>query len=126
MFAFSRIVLPNGVSVDLPGNPGADLGGAAGIAGDVNNHFFKQFANSFLVAFLADKAEKGQQSPSVLGTGSSGGAVTAAGQVLVDVSKSILDRNKTIPPTITVDKGTRIIVEVTRDMEFPGPYRSRN
>lgn len=125
MFAFSRIVLPNGVSVDLPGNPGADLGGAAGIAGDVNNHFFKQFANSFLVAFLADKAEKGQQSPSVLGTGSSGGAVTAAGQVLVDVSKSILDRNKTIPPTITVDKGTRIIVEVTRDMEFPGPYRSR-
>lgn len=125
LFAFSRIVLPNGVSVDLPGNPGADVGGAAGITGDVNNHFFKQFASSFLVAFLADKAESGKQGPSVLAGGGGGGAVSAAGQVLVDVSKTILERNKNIPPTITVEKGTRIIVEVTRDMEFAGPYRSR-
>lgn len=125
LFAFTRIILPDGVSVDLPGNPGADLSGASGIEGDVNNHFFKQFANSFLVAFLASKAESGKQAPSVVGSGSSGGAVTAAGQVLVDVSKGILDRNRTIPPTITVEKGTRIIVEVTRDMEFAGPYRSR-
>jgi type IV secretion system protein VirB10 len=123
MFAFSRIVLPNGLSFDLPGNTGSDLGGAAGVAGDVNNHFFHMFTSSLLVAVLADKAEVNKPPPTT-NTGS-GGANSAAGQVLVEVSRSILDRNKVIPPTITVTKGTRINVEVTKDMEFPGPYRNR-
>lgn len=123
MFAFSRIVLPNGLSFDLPGNAGSDLGGAAGVAGDVNNHFIQMFTSSLLIAVLADKAEANKPSPTT-NTGS-GGANSAAGQVLVEVSRSILDRNKVIPPTITVPKGTRINVEVTKDMEFPGPYRNR-
>lgn len=121
LFAFSRLILPNGVSVDLPGAPGADLGGAAGIAGDVNNHFFKMFSTSLLVALLAERVERSKQTPSV-STGGGTGAVSAAGQVLVDVSKSVLERNRTIPPTITVPKGTRINVEVTRDIEFKTPY----
>lgn len=123
MFAFTRIILPGGMSMDLPGNTGSDLSGAAGIAGAVNNHFFKMFSNSFLVAWLADRAEASKPAPTTT-YGSTSGATTAAGQVLVDVSRSILDRQKNIPPTITIDKGTRINIEVTRDMEFPGPYRS--
>ncbi len=41
--------------------------------------------------------------------------------MLVDVSRTILDRNKTIPPTITVDAGTRINVNVAADMDFLEP-----
>jgi type IV secretory pathway VirB10-like protein len=120
LFAFTRLTMPNGLSVDLPGNPGADLGGASGIGGDVNNHFFKMFTTSLLVALLAQKVEANKQ-PSATSVGGTG-ALSAAGEVLVDVSKTILDRNRTIPPTITVDKGTRINVEVTRDIEFDQPY----
>jgi type IV secretion system protein TrbI len=119
LFAFTRLMLPDGTSVDLPGNPGADLGGAAGVPGDVDNHFFKMFTTSLLVAWLADKAEQGK---TVVQSNGTAGPATAAGQVLVDVSRSILERNRTIPPTITVAKGTRINVEVTRDIEFAGPY----
>lgn len=122
MFAFSRITLPNGVSFDLPGNPGSDLAGAAGVSGDVDNHFWEMFRNSFLVAWGAERLEASKQSPTTT-YGSTSGAQTAAGQVLVDVSRTILERQKVIPPTITIEKGTRINVEVTRDMEFPGPYR---
>jgi type IV secretory pathway VirB10-like protein len=121
LFAFTRLTMPNGLSVDLPGAPGADLSGAAGVSGDVNNHFIKMFSASLLIALLADKVEKGKQAPA-LSSGSGGGAVSAAGQVLVDVSKTVLERNRTIPPTITVSKGTRINVEVTRDIEFQEPY----
>lgn len=123
MFAFTRIILPGGMSMDLPGNTGSDLSGAAGVTGDVNNHFFKMFSNSFLVAWLADRSEASKPAPTTT-IGATSGATTAAGQVLVDVSRSILERQKNIPPTITIDKGTRINIEVTRDMEFPGPYRS--
>lgn len=121
LFAFNRIILPNGLSFDLPAAPGADLGGAAGVEGAVNNHFFRMFTSSFLVAWLADRAER--NAPAGTNIGASGGAKTAAGQVLVDTSRSILERDKTLAPTITVTKGALINIEVTQDMEFPGPYR---
>lgn len=122
LFAFERLILPDGTSFDLPPAPGSDLRGAAGITGDVNNHFLKMFASSFFIAFLADKTTPPQN---VTNIGTSGSASGAAGEVLVDVSKSILDRNKVIPPTITVDQGTRINVEVVADMVFPRSYSKR-
>lgn len=119
LFAFQRMILPNGVSMDLPAAKGSDLSGAAGVDGDVNNHFFKMFASSFVIAWLADKT---QQPTNVTNIGTSG-ASTAAGQVLTEVGSSILERNRTIQPTITVEQGTRINVQVVRDMVFPGVYR---
>ncbi|POR10868.1 hypothetical protein BV908_09070 [Diaphorobacter sp. LR2014-1] len=121
LFAFQRIILPNGKSFALPNAMGMDKTGSSGIEGDVNNHFFKMFTSSFIVAFLAERAEKNQ--PSNNPFGGNGGAKSAAGEVLVDVSRTILDRNKSIPPTITVDAGTRINVNVAADMDFLEPYK---
>lgn len=122
MFAFERLVLPNGYSFDLPAAPGADLAGAAGMTGAVDNHFFKMFGTSLLIAVLADRVKQPTNVTQIGG----GGPVTAAGQVLSDVSKAVLDRNRVIPPTITVDQGTRINVEVMADMVFPESYPLRS
>jgi type IV secretion system protein VirB10 len=121
MFAFERLILPNGYSFDLPAANGSDLAGAAGVTGDVNNHFFKMFGTSLLIALLGEQL---QQPASVTQVGTSG-PTTAAGQVLSDVAKTILERNRIIPPTITVDQGTRINVEVVADMVFPESYRAK-
>ena len=123
LFGFERLILPDGTSFDLPPAPGSDLRGAAGISGDVNNHFFKMFASSLFIAFLADKTTQPQNVTNI--GGDSGTTKTAAGEVLVDVSKSILDRNKVIPPTITVPQGERINVEVVSDMVFSRSYAKR-
>jgi type IV secretion system protein VirB10 len=122
LFAFQRVILPNGKSFLLPNAMGMDKTGASGLEADVNNHFFKMFASSFFVAFLADRAEKNVPQNNSLMGGSSGGARTAAGEVLVDVSRTILDRNKTIQPTLTVDAGERFNVNVAADMDFLEPY----
>lgn len=122
MFAFERLILPNGYSFDLPAAPGTDLSGAAGMSGDVDNHFFKMFGTSLLIAILAEKGTKQPSNVTQVGTS---GPVTAAGQVLSDVGKTILERNRMIPPTITVDQGTRINVEVVSDMVFPESYRPK-
>lgn len=125
MFAFTRLILPNGISFNLPAAQGMDVGGQSGVTGDVNNHFFKMFASSFLVAYLADKAESTTSRPvsSGLSAGSSG-AQTAAGQVLVDTSRAVLQRYQNIPPTITIEAGARINVQIVRDMEFPATTSS--
>lgn len=125
MFAFTRLILPGGVSYTLPGSVGMDQSGAAGLAANVNNHFFKMFASAVFIALLANKVEKNDTAASttVVGAGAQvSGAKSAAGQVLVDVSRSILDRNRAIPATLTVPAGTRINVQVSRDMIFSPEY----
>lgn len=121
MFAFSRIVLPNGVSFDLPGNKGEDATGASGVTGDVDNHYFKRFTSGILIAILADRLDSNNTQP-VTNIGTSGGPTSAAGKVLSDIAQADLTRNKDIAPTITIQKGTRINVQVSADMEFPSPY----
>lgn len=121
MFAFNRIILPNGYSFDLQAATGSDEGGSAGLKGDVNNHFFRIFSTSFLIAWMSQRLEKGDSGGTSIGAPS--GAKSAAGQVLVDTSRMILERDKMIQPTATIPKGERINIDVTRDMEFPGPYR---
>lgn len=125
MFAFTRLILPNGVAFTLPGAIGMDPSGSAGAPGDVNNHFFRMFGTSLLIALLADRVERNDPAATAGTTGTgqaTGGARSAAGQVLVDTSRSVLERNRVIPPTITVPVGTRINVQVVRDMEFPAAF----
>lgn len=122
LFAFQRLIMPNGFSFDLPAAQGSDLTGASGVTGDVNNHFWKMFSTSFFTAWLSDRVSPVNIT---VGTGGTNTTGSTAGLVLLDVSKTILDRNRSIPPTITVDQGTRINVEVKKDMEFSGPYDGR-
>jgi type IV secretion system protein VirB10 len=121
MFAFSRIILPNGLSFDLPGNKGQDQSGASGITGDVNNHYFGRLASGILIATIADRVEGKSQQP-VTNIGVSG-PNSAAGKVLADLATEELSRARGIAPTITVPMGTRLNVQVAADMEFPGVYR---
>jgi type IV secretory pathway VirB10-like protein len=81
------------------------------------------FGASFFTAWLADRVTPTNQSS---GFGGVTTTVSPAGQVLVDTSRTILDRNKGIRPTITVAKGARINIEVKKDMEFAGPYDRRS
>lgn len=133
LFAFQRLIMPNGYTFDLPAAAGMDSSGASGVTGDVDNHFFKMFGSSLLVALLADRIERNAP-PATQTQGSAGipglvdaSAATAArsagGQVLLDVSRTILDRNRNIPPTITIEAGTRLNVQVAGDMEFPTAYQ---
>jgi type IV secretion system protein VirB10 len=121
--AFQRLVLPNGNSVDLMGMSSADAQGRGGLLGDVDNHFFKMFAASFMTAGLAQLFQKDSTSNTVVVNGTAGNpGVTAAGQILSDISKTINQRNVNIPPTITIKQGHKFNVIVNKDMAL-SPYR---
>ena len=133
LFAFQRLIMPNGYTFDLPAAAGMDSSGASGVTGDVDNHFFKMFGSSLLVALLADRIERNAPPatqtqgsagiPGLVGASAATAARGAGGQVLLDVSRTILDRNRNIPPTITIEAGTRLNVQVAGDMEFPTAYQ---
>lgn len=121
LFAFTRLVLPDGQSFDLGSFNGGDAAGRAGVKGDVDNHYFRLFGTSLMIGLLADRVVSTRAVPQ--GTNGQAGGLSATGQILTDTAKSILDRNREVAPTISVPSGARVVIEVRRDMVFPSPYR---
>ena len=124
-FAFTKLKMPDGATFDLPGATGSDGAGQAGVTGDVDRHFFRSFGAALLLGVLADRVTRIAALPNGGGAGGQGG-VSATGQVFVDTALAELERHKDIPPTVTVEEGSRINVEVVRDMGFPSVYGGRS
>jgi type IV secretion system protein VirB10 len=119
-FAFTRLILPDGASFDLPGVVGSDAAGQGGLDADVDRHVLRTFGAALAIGVLADHLVRPEVVPA---RGLAGGGLSATGQVLVDTANAALQRNAAIAPTLTVGEGTRLNVEVVRDMVFPHPYR---
>jgi type IV secretion system protein VirB10 len=114
--AFYRIITPKGDSIYLPGMQGVDEEGIIGIKGDVNNHYFKMFASSFGIAFIQSLMTKNDSSVNVNNPSGSVSITTGAIETLGDVARTNLERNKTIPPTITLLPGMEFNITVVKDI----------
>lgn len=122
-FAFTRLKMPDGSTFDLPGATGSDAAGQAGVEGDVDRHFFRSFGSALLMGVLADRVTKITALPN--GGLNGQGGLSATGQVFVDTARAELERHRSIPPTVTLEEGMRINVEVVRDMGFANIYREQ-
>lgn len=116
MLAFTRMIFPvTGASVWLADMRAADTQGRAGAPAQVNTHFWKIFGSSFLIAWVANRAQSLQPSNITINVGGQGGGNTAA-QVLSETSRQILQRNINIKPELTLKPGDRLTLVISRDM----------
>lgn len=123
--AFTQLRLPNGYTFYLQAAKVSDALGRGGVTGDVDRHFFQSFGSALVLGLLSDRVSQSSKLPnSQVGMSGSSSGLSATGQVFVDTARIELERAKGIAPTITVPAGSRINVEVERDMQFPGPYKS--
>lgn len=119
LMVFNRLILPDGRSLDLQGMAGGEPNGTAGLTGDINHHFLRNFGSGFLVAGLTYAL--GRRDPqvniTVNTTGSQPPSISsAAGQILVDTAKSAIETYKQPKPTITIDSGSVFSILVQRDL----------
>lgn len=119
--AFKRMILPNGISVDLPGNIGMDSAGMGGVEGSVNNHYGQMFFVSTLTAIGAYMTNRNQPTSGSGTTVNTSSTQSAAGSIFIDMNKAVIDRNKAMEPTITIPSGIRFMINVARDIEL-APY----
>lgn len=118
MAVFTRLIYPDGRYINLGSMQAADAIGQSGMPGEVNNHFWKMFGSSFLVAGIT-KLVAPTQNVSISITGGSMGSSGAVGEILTDISKKILERNSNIQPTVIVPRGQKFNVMVSKDMALP-------
>ena len=126
LMAMNRLILPNGTWVSLSGAGAADMMGMSGVKADVNNHFMKMFGSSLVLGATSLLLPRSDTTISTVpGVGSNGGSGTAGSVFatsLNDVVKTLLERNKQIPPTLSLQAGEEFIFLVAQDIAMV-PYR---
>jgi type IV secretion system protein VirB10 len=121
---WTRIIYPDGSSINLDGMMGQDIQGMAGFHDRVDNHYKRLIGSALLTsAFAAGISLSQRQNSSLLTTPSVGQtAATAVGQQLSELGSEVTRKNLSIQPTIKIPVGYRFNVRVNRDILFETPY----
>lgn len=119
LLVWTRLILPNGLSIVLERQPGADSTGQAGLEDGVDHHWGALFKAALLSTLLAVGTEVGaDQNDSDIVRALRRGA----GDTLNQAGQQVVRRNLNIQPTLTIRPGYPIRVIVTRDLVLQ-PYR---
>jgi type IV secretion system protein VirB10 len=110
--------MPNGRSIVLERQPGADAGGYAGLQDEVDHHWLKLSRAAALSTLLGVGSEFGADANdnSIVGALRRG-----AGDSLNQTGQQMVRRNLNVQPTLTIRPGFPVKVIVNRDLVL-APY----
>jgi type IV secretory pathway VirB10-like protein len=120
LLVWTRLILPNGHSIVLERQPGADTEGFAGLQDQVDQHWDRLFLAAGLSTLLGVGSELGA-------SGNDSDIVQAlrrgSSQSLNQVGQQVVQRNLNIQPTLTIRPGFPVRVIVNRDLML-APYQT--
>lgn len=125
--AWTRIIYPDGSSVNLGMMPGADRAGYAGFRDKVNNHYGRIYGNAFLLSVFSAGIQLSQPAAPAGPNGTYDTQQVASaelGRQLGQLGVEQARRNLDIAPTIEIRNGYKFNVMVTKDMVLP-PYHGK-
>ena len=119
LLVWTRLILPNGRSIVLERQPGANTAGNAGLEDEVDNHWRELFKAAALSTLLGAATE--------IGSGGTDNDIIralrrGAGDTLNQTGQQVVRRNLNIQPTLTIRPGFPVRVIVNRDLILE-PYR---
>jgi type IV secretory pathway VirB10-like protein len=113
LLVWNRLIMPNGRSIVLERQPGADAEGYAGLADSVDNHWGTLFNAAILSTLLSVGANAGigyNESFLLQGLG------LGASQSFSQIGEQVVGRSLNVQPTITIRPGFPVRVMVTHDL----------
>jgi len=120
LVVWTRLILPNGDSVQLDNLPGSDSQGFAGLKDKVDKHTWQFIKGAALSSLLSIGSELASDDGDRLTR-----ALQNAGQDTANIAgQRIIDRNLNVQPTLKVRQGWRFNVIVSRDLILK-PYGAR-
>jgi type IV secretion system protein TrbI len=122
LLVWTRLIMPNGRSIVLERQQGADAGGYSGLEDEIDNHWPELFKAALLSTILGVGAELGSGAD----TGSNTNIIQAlrlgAANSLNQTGQQVVRRNLNIQPTLTIRPGFSVRVIVNRDLVLE-PYQ---
>lgn len=120
LLAWNRLIFPNGRSIVLEPQPGADAEGYAGLEDGVNYHWWELAKAAGLSTLLSVGTELATDNNDRLISAIRGGPQ----ETINDAGQQIIRRQLNIAPTLTIRPGFPVRVVVTRDVVLE-PYGSQ-
>lgn len=116
LVVWTRLIRPDGSSIDLEGMPGVDLSGYAGLTGKVDRHIGRLLTAVVLGSIIQAGADAGTSyaNPSFADLARQG-----FGQGVNDATQQITRKEINTQPTIIVSPGARFNVFSTKDIILP-------
>jgi type IV secretion system protein VirB10 len=116
LIVWTRLIFPNGDSIDLEGMDGVDLSGYAGLTDKVNNHWTKIIAGVVLSSVLSagSKVAAGNNQVGAASFGQQ--AASGASEAINTVGAKFIEKNLNIQPTLEIRPGYKFNVFVNKDM----------
>lgn len=115
LLVWTRLIMPDGTSIVLERQPGADTEGYAGLEDEVDNHWGMLFKAALLSTLLSVGAEAGtSNSENNLAQAIRQGASNSISQT----GQQIVQHQLNIQPTLTIRPGFPVRVIVNRDLVF--------
>ncbi|RUV71881.1 MAG: TrbI/VirB10 family protein [Mesorhizobium sp.] len=118
LLVWNRLILPNGRSIVLERQPGADTQGYAGLEDGVDYHWWDLAKAAGLSTLLAIGSELAVSDEERLVRAIRDGAQ----DTINDASQQIIQRQLQVTPTLNIRPGFPVRIIVTRDLIFE-PYR---
>ena len=123
LLVWTRLIMPNGRSIVLERQQGADAAGYSGLEDEVDNHWGQLFKAAALSTLLGIGSELGSASDL---TSNNGGIIQAlrrgSSDTLNQSGQQVVRRNLNVQPTLTIRPGFPIRVIVNRDLVLE-PYK---
>jgi len=126
LVAWTRLTFPDASALALGGMSGADQAGYAGFKDKVNNHYLRVFGSAALASAIgaAPLLAMPDDGNSMVTSGREQAAQQFA-QDMASTTRTIVQKNINIQPTIEIRPGYRFVVMVKKDIAFPSPYVRR-
>lgn len=117
MVMWNRVILPDGITVQLnsPGND--DLGRAGQGADDINTHFWARFGQATLLSIMGAGTATAGVDPTD-GYNSASAYRMAIAQSFQQTASQNVQQQQNIQPTLTLHQGAAINVFVAHDLDF--------
>lgn len=122
LLVWTRLIMPNGRSIVLERQQGADAGGYSGLEDEVDNHWAELFKAALLSTILGVGAELGSGADTGSNTDILQALRLSAANSLNQTGQQVVRRNLNIQPTLTIRPGFPVRVIVNRDLVLE-PYR---
>lgn len=123
LLVWTRLIMPNGRSIVLEGQQGADATGYSGLEDEVDNHWGQLFKAALLSTVLGVGAEIGSGADNGNNTTILQAVRVGAANSLNQTGQQVVRRNLNVQPTLTIRPGVPVRVIVNRDLVLE-PYRS--
>jgi type IV secretion system protein TrbI len=122
LLVWTRLIMPNGRSIVLERQQGADAGGYSGLEDEVDNHWAELFKAALLSTILGVGAELGSGADSGSNSDILQALRLSAANSLNQTGQQVVRRNLNIQPTLMIRPGFPVRIIVNRDLVLE-PYR---